>query len=150
MWQAPNHRVRALAAQKRRDRERKRTRLHLKRVVAEIRIPAGNLGGQAQNLAARVVLNDLSVKGVSVFSPVMLNAEQEVQITLDHPRKFFVRGRVAWSQEVVTETHVISQNPFRYRIGVEFSFTSPEEEEEVRKFVQELVQEHLVTRQEAA
>lgn len=148
MWQAPNQRLRALAAQRRREREKQRVRLHLKRVVGELRIPAAALGEKPQVIAARVVLNDLSVNGVALFSPVMLAPGQPVQLTVDQPRKFFVAGQVAWSQEITHDTHIISPNPFRYRVGVEFRFSSATEEEEVKKFVEEILNQHLVTRKE--
>jgi Tfp pilus assembly protein PilZ len=145
MWQAPNQRIRALAQQKKREREKRgKGRLYLKRVVGELRLPAETLGGTSQTMLARVMLNDLSVKGVSAFSPEQLQIGQPVQLTIDQPRKFFVRGRVVWSQAVGQESHIISTTPFSYRIGIEFQLTSPEEEAEVRRFVEELARDFLM------
>jgi hypothetical protein len=145
MWQAPNQRMRAVAEQKKREREKRlKSQLHLKRVEGELRLPAEKLGGPTHTILARVMLNDLSVKGVSAFSPEQLSIGQPVQLTIDQPKKVFVRGRVVWSQAVGQEGHIISTTPFSFRIGIEFQFTSPEEEAEMRRFVEELARDVLM------
>lgn len=143
MWQAPNQRVRALQTAKKRQQDRLSRPLHIKRVRAEIRAISQNPGGEAPATEARVILNDFSAKGMGIFASQALMVGQEVAITLQEPKQVYLRGRIVWCQEYDAESHVLSANPFSYRMGIKFVFQSKQEEQAVAKFCDELFRQHL-------
>ncbi len=143
MWQAPSHRVRALASAKKRARERQRKAIHLKLVDGEIRILGNHLGDGSKGAAIRVILNDLGSKGLGIFSSSPFMVGQEISITLEKPKRFFVKGRIAWCQEHDANSHVISNNPFSYRMGIVFTFADADEERKVREYCEILSKEYL-------
>lgn len=142
MWQAPNQRVRALQSAKKRQMDRLRKPLHIQRVKAEIKI-TNPQSGENQVSEARAILNDISKRGMGVFSPHPLSVGQEITITIDQPRQIFLRGKVVWCQEFETSRHVLSANPFNYRLGVKFIFNSAQDEEAVAAYCEELNRHHL-------
>ena len=144
MWQAPNQRVRAIAQAKRRERERARRPLHIKRVSAELKVLT--LPSAAPMVTdARVLLNDFSPKGLGLFCGRPLGVGQEVAITLESPRRIYVRGRIVWCQEYDCESHVLSQRSYSYRIGVQFTFETVEEQKAIKAFCDELSKDYLLT-----
>jgi hypothetical protein len=128
---------------RKREREKKRRPLHIKRVQAEIRVISGKLGQPAIITQARLVLNDISAQGVGLFAVEALTPGQTVAITLEDPYRFYVKGRVVWCQENDPESHVIHQQNFGYRVGVQFLIETPEETADVQKFLRELAEKHL-------
>jgi hypothetical protein len=142
MWQAPNQRVRAQANARKRERERVRRGIHIKRVRAEIKT-VGELAAPALVTQARVLLNDFSPKGVGVFAHAPIIVGQLVSLTLEEPKRFYVKGRVVWCQEYAMESHVLSETPFHYRMGIEFVFETPEEEQQVKDYCEALGHDHL-------
>jgi hypothetical protein len=143
MWQAPNQRLRSVIQAKKREREKKRRPVHLKRVSAEIRPLATKLGQAAAVTAARVLLNDITVKGLGIFSEHAMTPGQSISITLEEPRRFYVKGRVVWCQEFEGESRVLSAQRYSYRVGIQFVFQSAEEQAEVEKFLTELSEQHV-------
>ena len=139
MWQAPSQRVRALTNAKKRERERQRRPIHIKRVVGQLKI-MGALGTEPVIAEARVLLNDMNTKGVGFFCGVAIAHGQEISLTIDEPKRFFIRAKVAWCQEFNTESHVLSKVSYAYRIGVHFIFASPEEEKAVADYCDEITQ----------
>ena len=138
MWQGSSQRVRALQSEKRRQKERLARPIHIKRVRAEIKPRGSSVNQQLPITDGRVILNDISAQGMGLFSTQPQLVGQEVSITLEEPRRIFLRGRIIWCQEHDTETHVISQNAYSYRVGIKFLFESKEEEELIKQFVAEL------------
>jgi Tfp pilus assembly protein PilZ len=137
MWQAPNTR-----RGKRRGRDKYRRPLHLKRVSAELK--SVEVPGVPPILAeTRIVLNDLSPFGVGLFSERQFNVGQEVALTLEQPRRIYVRGRVVWCEDQSPYSHVMSAKPFGYRIGIQFSFNTEQEQEALRTFCDQIAREHL-------
>ncbi len=141
MWQAPSQRSRALAHQKRKERDRYRQQFHVRRVRAEIKVSEPMV--QSTRSAARVVLNDVTPNGLGLFSEHPVMPGQEVAITLEEPKRFYVRGRVTWCQEYECNTHVLSQTSFRYRVGIEFIFETPEEQAAVEAYCIELAEKYI-------
>lgn len=141
MWQAPSQRMRALAVQKKRDRDRMRRPLHIKRVNAEIKLLS--LQAEPQVTIARVILNDLTPKGMGLFCASPLLVGQEVAITLEEPKRIYLRGRIVWCQEYDADSHVLSQQSYSYRMGIQFIFESPEEQVAIRRFCEQLENEFL-------
>lgn len=121
-------------ASRRKKREKSRKNVHFRRVSAQVKI----LGGLSLVHDARVVLNDISPKGMGIFSPVHLYAGQEIAITLEKPRRFYVKARVVYSQPLEGVGKVITENHFHHRIGLEFVLDSPEEAQAVTEFYEEM------------
>ncbi|MCM2277219.1 MAG: PilZ domain-containing protein [Oligoflexia bacterium] len=142
MWQAPNQRIRSIQSSKKRQQDRLRRPLHIKRVGAELKV-LGQGPRQGAVAEARVILNDISHGGMGVFSSVPIVVGQEIAITLQEPRRVYLRGRVVWCQEYDTESPIISKNPFSYRMGVVFQFRDRQEEQAVKAFCEEIFREHL-------
>src|SRR5690242_8040716 len=138
MWHAPNQRVRALANAKRRERERARRPIHIKRIIAAIEITDGSTNTANPNepqpeqpkLNVRLVLNDLSPKGAGLFSPEQLIPGQMVSLRITDPEHLTIKAKVIWCQEYHANSHVLSQQSYSYRIGIEF-ILSPSEEQAV-------------------
>jgi hypothetical protein len=135
MWQAPNPKMRLPSAKKSR-REHPRRAIHIKRVTAEIRT-AGTPnpdGRPATEASARILLNDLSIKGVGIFCDKAFRPGQEIAIHLTEPSSIYLRGKIIHCQEHDSRTHVISSIHFGYRIGIQFIFADATEEAAVRTF----------------
>ena len=142
MWQAPNQRVRAMATSKKREKERAKRRLHIKRVTAELRLVTSPPTEQPIQIV-RVLLNDLTSAGVGLFSLHSLAIGQEIALTLDQPKKVYLRGKVAWCQEYDSDSHVLSAEAYSYRIGIHFVFETKVEQESVKMICEELVKTHV-------
>ena len=142
MWHAPNQRLRAIANAKKRERERARRPIHIRRIIAEM----CTLGpeGETPKTMVRLVLNDISPKGVGIFSPDSLSSGQEVKLELTEPSPFLLKARVVWCQEYHANSHVLTDRPYSYRMGLEFIVT-PEEEQTLKAFCDEISRKYLFT-----
>lgn len=141
MWQSPNQRVRAIQNAKKRQMDRLKRPMHLKKVRAEMKIVGPDKRPSISE--ARVVLNDMSPEGVGIFSSLPVLVGQEISLTMEDPRQVFLKGRVVWCQEFDVGSPVVSQHTFSYRMGIRFVFSSPKEQEAVRLFCEELFRLHL-------
>jgi hypothetical protein len=140
MWQAPNQRARALAQARRREKERAKKPMHLRRVVGQLK--AAN-NEEAAN--ARVLLNDLTPKGMGLFCSKPMMVGEEVSLTLEQPKQFYVKGRVVWCQEYSVDSHVLSKVSYSYRVGIEFIFDTDEDRKTVEDYCAELMKKHVFT-----
>ncbi len=137
MWQSSNPRARALA--KKRERQRNRKPLHIKRVVGDLKL----LGSDGQISQVRVILNDLTPKGVGIFCEKPLMVGKEVALTIDEPKPIYLRARIAWCQEVDSSGHIISSNPSNYRVGLMFLYETAAEQAAVKNWCDAISKEHL-------
>lgn len=147
MWQSQNQRPKAppvatSTTGKRRDRERRRLPVHIKRARAELK-SVTSLGAAPIVAEARVVLNDMSIKGVGLFAPVELVPGTVVAITISEPTQFFIKGRVVWCQEHDATSHVLSKNAFSFRVGIEFLYENPSEQQAVKQYLEVLARDYL-------
>ena len=141
MWQAPNSRSRALASQRRRERERLRRPIHIKRVDGKL-----TLAGSAKDAAPigiRVVLNDLSPKGAGIFAPSIIPVGQEISITIEEPKHLSLKGKVTWYQEHDANSHILTQVPFSYRIGIEFIFDTEADKQAAETYCKDILNIYL-------
>ena len=136
MWQASGPRSRS--SRKGRGKARIRNSLHLQRVSAEIRI-APRLGERAEVFTARLILNDFSPKGVGFFTRSPVGVGSDLALTLEHPKRIYLKAHVVWCQEVESTHAVISDQHHRYRVGVKFLFQSEEEEKAIQEFCDEVL-----------
>lgn len=146
MWHSPNQRLRAIANAKKRERERARRPIHIKRIIASLDL--GNVAPDAPKTNVRLVLNDLSYKGAGLFSPIALTPGQQIVLAISEPSQLSIKCRVAWCQEYHANSHVLSQQPHSYRLGLEF-LLAPEEESAVKAFCDEVAKNHLYTQKSA-
>lgn len=72
---------------------------------------------------------------VDIFSNEPVALGTEVGLTLDGPRRFYVRGVVVACRGSEHESRVISAEKYPYRLKIQFMFSSDEEKLQVRKFV---------------
>lgn len=138
IWQsAANQRATRLKRiAEKRDREKFAPKVHMRRVRGEIKT-VGPFRARNRNKGAaevRIVLSDFSPVQVSFFAPTAFDVGQEISLTLEDPKRFYVKGRILFCQEHDVHSHVLSDTPFSYRIGIQFLFESAEEEKQVRAF----------------
>jgi hypothetical protein len=137
MWQSSNPRARAMA--KKRERQRNRKPLHIKRVTGDLKF----IGSDADISHVRVVLNDITPKGVGVFCESALMVGREVALTIEEPKPIYLRARIAWCQEVESTGHIISANPCNYRIGLMFLYETAAEQAAVKQWCEAITKEFL-------
>lgn len=104
-----------------------------------MRIQSQN-GGEPYIVETRLILNDMTARGVGLFVPDPILVGQEVSITLEYPRPIFLKGRVYACVEVMASGRVVSEVKCAYRLGIEFVFDSEEEEAAIREFAEDLYQ----------
>ncbi len=129
-----------MVAQKR-ERERTRPALHVKRVFGQVKLETQD--GTPKFLEVRILLNDISAQKIGLFSTEPALVGQNVALTLEHPRRIYVKGRITQCQEFTAHSHVMSQVKYSYRIGIHCTFNSPVEAEEFAKFCAELGNEEV-------
>jgi hypothetical protein len=124
-------------------------RVKLQRTDAEIKTLASSLNGESSDesqstiLPARVVLNEFSLAGVGAYTTQRLKMGQEIALTIDEPRRFYITGRVLICNEVRTESKLIQQNVYPWRVGIEFIYKNDAERAEVSKYCEELTRTWL-------
>jgi hypothetical protein len=135
MWQSPNQRVRAQVNARKRERERMKTQFHIKRVLGTV-----EMGDQ--KIDVRLILNDLTPKGMGLFSSTRFSPGDEVTIHLESPKKISLKGKIAWCQEYEVRGKVLTAQSFSYRVGLAFSFATPEEEQAMKAYCAEVMESH--------
>jgi hypothetical protein len=140
MWQSPNQKVQRGGPKK--GRGQPRASLHVKRVTAEIHSAKDHaLEGRPEvRASARILLNDLSARGVGVYCDKPFIAGQEVAIALTISGTIYLRCLVLYCKEQDEKNHVISDTPFYYRLGLKFMFASAAEEAEMNKYCEQTLQ----------
>jgi hypothetical protein len=153
MWQAPNQRVRSIANAKKRERERAKKPIHIKRINALIELlplSEEKNPASAEKVNIRLILNDVTTKGASFFARSPLTAGQKITLYLEEPTKIVIQAQVRWCQEYAANSHVLSQQPYSYRLGIEFILGSAEEQDAAKAFYDRVYQNHLYPNRIAA
>ncbi len=116
-------------------------------MLAEVSL-VGNEEQESYTWQVRLLLNDITQKGIGLFSGIPLMPGQEIMIRLAEPRPFFLRGRVVWCREYDSLTPIYSTDnsqKYSYRVGIKFIFESLEEERMVKSYCDYLAKELLYT-----
>jgi hypothetical protein len=146
MWDVPRYRIRAYVRALKRartlEKENRENRIHFKRARAHIRLFEG-FASQTPPVRARMILNDLTTKGTYVFSPIPFQQGDLVEVTLQEPTVFYVKGRVISCERVNPDSVILSEDPVPYRIAVAFDFQSIYERETVKTFIHQLAMDEL-------
>src|SRR5262249_32184622 len=117
-----------------------KTQLHLMRVTVQVR-SLGELtsdGKPELEARARVVLNDLTPKGIHMFCDQALVAGQEIAIVIPAPTKIYLHGRVKHCQEREVLTPVISDSAFNFRVSLQFEYADEREADAAAKYCKEI------------
>ncbi len=138
MWQTPNRNA-GTGTKKRTDRTRNRIPVQMKRIRGELRLVASP--APATVVQVRVILNDLSPRGVGLFSQSALQAGQEIELSFEDPIALKLHGRVVWSHEHQVGSHILSQTPFTHRAGVQFLFKDAEQEATLKRLCEDLIRD---------
>ena len=64
-------------------------------------------------------------------------------MTVDQPKRLYVRDRIVWCLEHGANSHVLSESKYSYRVGIQFIFDTDEERKALETYVQELEKEFL-------
>jgi hypothetical protein len=142
MWQSPNQRIRAMKENQRRLQERLNRPIHIKRVMAELRL-VGTLGEETFKAQCRLLLNDITPDGTYLYSTESLPVGLDAQLTFEQPKLAFVHGRITACRAYNVESHVISEQHYKYRVTFNFHFKTEEEREAFRAFCEELKNEQI-------
>jgi hypothetical protein len=133
--------ARAKAISEQRERERAKPRLHLDRVKAEVKVTSHLAGPQFAD--GMVVLNDISPNGVTLMTSAPLMVGDQIALTLEKPKQFFVRGTIVSCIRHTADSKILSQSHYNYRIGIVFNFEAAEERKEVENYCASIQHEHL-------
>ncbi|HUP55862.1 MAG TPA: hypothetical protein VM598_00305, partial [Bdellovibrionota bacterium] len=132
MWDVPRYRIRAyVRALKRARSARKHPRefeVHFKRVKAELRIIEG-FASKTAPTPARLILNEMTPLGTYVFARSPFREGQIVELTLNDPKLFYVKGRILSCDKMNPDSVIMSEDPVPYRVAIAFTFQSLYERE---------------------
>jgi hypothetical protein len=103
------------------------------RVKAEIQLESSHKVAES-----RVFLTDMSPSGLGCFVNFQIDKGEKVSVVIEQPKHLFVKGEVIWCSPYTLDTKIISSEFFRFRIGVRFTFDTPEEEQALKQFCEDL------------
>ena len=140
MWQASSPKGKGAGGTEQRGSGRISGSIHLMRITVEVRKTAadGIQTEATQPLKARVLLYDLSPIGVGLFCSAPIPPSQKITLAFSAPATIFIEGKVVYCQEIVTDSHIISETPFSFRVGVQFHFATDEDATAMKKFCDDL------------
>lgn len=139
MWDHGAFRGRSVSVKSRQDRERrKRRRISLRRTEVRIQVLKGFPHRVVESVAARVILNDITPRGVTVFADHGLAIGALVDLVIEQPRRFYVKGRVISSHQANLHQTVLSPNPLPFRVSIAFEFMSSQERETTERYCRDI------------
>ncbi|MGK5083969.1 hypothetical protein WDW37_11770 [Bdellovibrionota bacterium FG-1] len=141
MWEPPKYRqkyyLRTLMREKAAQRRKKSTQIHLLRTQADLLVITGPYD-EPYSVSARLILNDLTPEGVTLFLSHPLPIGQTVHFQLLSPEPLVVPARVAYCREFTLNPGIQTQHTFPYRIKLNFSFLNDGDAAMVRHYCEEL------------
>jgi len=117
--------------------------MRMKRVQAEV-VTDNGLGMPGTVVVSRLVLNDLSSRGVTVFSTESIELGQMVTFTIEHPHPLTVRGKVTYNALFGLNSRTYSKPRYPFRIQIEFDFLNDGEADAIREYIENLNRNDLV------
>jgi hypothetical protein len=133
-----------MAYTRKNERAKSRLQLHIKRVTAQMVLMAGDPAEsesektEPEKLSIRIVLNDITPTGVGIYVPRLLHKGQEGTLNMTNPMPVSVKFRVVWSREFNVDSHVLTDQAFAYRAGLQFQFSSDEEKVQVTELCEQI------------
>lgn len=136
MWSSTNQRIKALISAKNREKERLTRPIHVRRsdLVLSFRSDEGFL----IEVPARAMLNDLTPDGFCAYAVTSLTPNVELNIMIEHPKRFHLTAKVVWCQYQPSSTHVITSQTYSYRVGLALLWKDAAIEAEFKKFCTQL------------
>ena len=125
----PSQKVKRLVNSKNK-RTHERLSIHFQRISAELTISSNE--APAAKTPVRILLNDFSEKGVGLYSPFQIQTTDGVILELFYPYPMKLRAKVVWCQEFNVGSHILTQNAFPYRVGLEFISETEEDKKSIR------------------
>lgn len=116
-----------------REKMRRSRPIHVERTP--IRLGFKLADGSVAEAQARVVLSELTVDGVVLYSAEPLAPNTEVKLTIENPEKFEIEAKIVWCQYQDSSARIITTNAFPYRMGVAFRWAKDEDKEKFDRFV---------------
>lgn len=89
-------------------------------------------------LPAQIVLNDLSATHMIFYTSQALAVGDKVNVTFDHPKRFYGTGHVLWSEEVRGTHRIMGEVKYHFRARIEFTFENEEQAKGVAEFAADL------------
>mgnify|MGYP001613213384 FL=1 len=116
-------------------RKKHRVSIAMKRVPGEMRVEHTD-----KIVRCRVFLHDINPSGVGLFCESHVEVGAKVELVISVPKALYLKARIAWCGEAGTTTHIISNENFAFRAGLELSFDSKEAQEEFKVYCAQLVE----------
>lgn len=138
MWQAPNQRIRALENSRKREQERAKRPFHIRKVLGQVK--AGELSHEVQ-----VILNEVTHKGIHIYSHSPISAGDAVNLELKDPSLVVLTGKVIACEYFGAKAKIISPNPFKYRLTIRFDSANPQTLDAIAALAMELESLHIYT-----
>jgi hypothetical protein len=93
---------------------------------------------EARGFDAFLILNEFRVDAIRVFASAPLEVGSEVSVSIQAPRKFFARARVAACFDPVLNRRILHASPHNYRVTLIFEPSSELEAEGIAQFYREV------------
>lgn len=97
----------------------------------------------AEVIKCRLILNEMSPRGVYVYSSAAFAPGQIVALTVHAPRFFYIQAQIVSCAKRQLDHRVIADDPQTYRIRVEFLFSSDEERRSVLEYCRDFLGKYL-------
>lgn len=125
-----------------REREKQRLSRPIHIMRADIRLGYRSGSGTNVNVPARALLNEFTPSGICLYTTTPLTPNLDMILELNHPKKFTLKARVVWCQYQPSSNHVLTAKPYAYRLGLAFSFDTPEQADVFKKFCEEMTERY--------
>ncbi len=136
MWSSTNQRIKALVSARAREKDRLTRPIHVRRADVQISYRADD--GFLVEVPARGLLNDFSEAGFCVYATTHLNPNVEVTLEIQHPKHFRLTAKIVWCQYQPSSSHVLTAQPFPYRVGLALIFKDASLEAEFKNYCDQL------------
>ena len=111
---------------------------HLKRVDCTLR--KLDSGPEGSPNPVRLLLNDVTIAGLAIYSTFPLPLSALVVLEMDYPEPMRLQAKVGWCQQLISIGRIITKDPPSYRIGLVLAHETPEEEAKARAFCEKLAE----------
>jgi hypothetical protein len=136
MWSSTNQRIKALMSARAREKDRLTRPIHVRRadVIFSFRDDQDFL----VQVPARALLNDLTPSGFCAYAATGLNPNADIDVEIEHPKRYKLSAKVVWSQYQPSSSHVVTVQSFPYRVGLALIWENTAQEEDFKKYCAEL------------
>jgi len=147
MWNGSSQRIKALMSARERERLRLTRPIRVER--ADITLHYQHSNGNAIDIPARALLNEFTPSGICLFTTATLVPNLEMSVVISHPKEFTILAKVVWCQYQPSSSHVLTSQPFAYRVGLAFHFSDASQEEAFKLFCEEMHEKYTMSGEKA-